>query len=155
VGYKLAEEAQRYAPASLTYRERYVLQVLAHAARDEDGTRTCPRSFVSDPDIRRRLRVNRTGLYETLRALIEKGALIHTERGRNGMTAVYQIPRFDQGAANADASGLVSVREIRPEGAGSPAIRSGSDSHRVRESPTIGCGNPRRLSSPVDTRIQI
>jgi hypothetical protein len=136
MGYKLAEEAERYAPGSLTYRERYVLSVLAHATRDEDDTRTCPPGFASDPDIRQRLKVNRRGLYETLAALIEKDALIHVKRGHKGTGAVYAIPRFAQDAVNADANGSVSVRETRREGADSPAIGCGSDGRRVRESPT-------------------
>jgi hypothetical protein len=136
VGYKLAEEAQRYAPASLTYRELCVLGVLAHVTRDDDETRTCPPGFASDLDIRRRLRVNHRGLYETLATLVAKGALIHVKRGRKGTGAVYQIARFNQDAANTHANGPVSVRGIRSEGADSPAIGCGSDGHRVREFPT-------------------
>jgi hypothetical protein len=136
VGYKLAEDAERYAPDSLTFRERYLLSVLAHAARDDDEARTCPLGFANDPDIRQRCRLGRRCFYDVLRALVKKGALIHVKRGHKGATAIYRIARFNQSALNVHPNDLDSVREIRSEGAGSPAIGCEFDGYRVRESPT-------------------
>ena len=141
MGYKLAEEAERYAPDSLTFRERYGLDVLAHAARDDDETRTCPPGFANDPDIMQRLRLSRTCFYDVLRALVKKGALIHVNSGHKGRTAVYRIARFDQGAGNVDSDSADRVREMESEGAGSAVIGSGSDGYRVREMESEGAGS--------------
>ncbi len=79
MGYKLAEECQRYAPDTLTWRERATLYVLAGEAFD--NTRLLLRGIENNADLRQRLRLNRTSLYEVIRALVGKGALIRRRRG--------------------------------------------------------------------------
>ena len=107
MGWQLVREAEDHAPASLTWRERFALSVLANAAMD--STRECPHGIEDNPDIIRRLRLSRSARYEVISALCEKGALIQVERGRNGVRAVYAVAPFVALAAlmrpgNPDAS---------------------------------------------------
>ena len=120
MGYQLVREAEDHAAASLTWRERFALSVLANAAMDD--TRECPHGIEDNPDIVRRLRLSRSARYEVLAALCEKGALIQVERGRNGVKAVYAIAPFValvhlKGPGNPDATapGNDSKRPGNPE----------------------------------------
>ncbi len=92
MGWQLVREAEDFGPASLTWRERFALSVLANAAMD--ATRECPHGIEDNPDIIRRLRLGRSERYTVIAALCEKGALMQTERGRNGVRAVYAIAPF-------------------------------------------------------------
>jgi hypothetical protein len=90
MGIRLVMEAtSRRAPEGLTWRERYALIVLAASAMD--GTRELPPGIETSPEMAARLRLSRTQLYLVLGALCEKGALVHLERGRNGVKAAYAI----------------------------------------------------------------
>jgi len=108
MGWQLVREAEDHAPASLTWRERFALSVLANAAMDD--TRECPHGIENNPDIIRRLRIkNRSERFDVLAALCDKGALIRVQRGRNTVRAVYAIAPFQamahlKGPVNPDAS---------------------------------------------------
>jgi hypothetical protein len=90
------ESSSRHAPEDLTWRERCVLMVLAASAID--ATRELPPGIETSPELAARLRLSRTQLYMVLAALVEKGALEHLERGRNGVKAVYAIAPFAPGS---------------------------------------------------------
>lgn len=90
------ESSSRHAPEDLTWRERCVLMVLAASAID--ATRELPPGIETSPELAARLRLSRTQLYAVLAALVEKGALEHLERGRNGVKAVYAIASFAPGS---------------------------------------------------------
>lgn len=95
MGIRLVMEAATHAPASLTWRERYVLTVLAASAMD--ATRECPAGIEDRAEITDRMRLSRTQRYTVISALIGKGALLRLERGRNGARAVYAIETFTAG----------------------------------------------------------
>lgn len=104
MGWHLAEEVQRHAPDSLTYRELYVATVLAQDARDT--TRQCPPGIEHREDMMQRLRLSRTQFYVVLAALVAKGVLIHAVHGQRNVTgAVYKIAEFGaaQGPENRDS----------------------------------------------------
>jgi hypothetical protein len=90
------ESTSRHTPEELTWRERYVLVVLASSAID--ATRELPPGIETSPELAARLKLSRTQLYLVLSALVEKGALVHLERGRNGVKAVYAIAPFNPGS---------------------------------------------------------
>jgi hypothetical protein len=90
------ESTSRHTPEELTWRERYVLVVLASSAID--ATRELPPGIETSPELAARLKLSRTQLYLVLSALVEKGALVHLERGRNGVKAVYAIAPFTPGS---------------------------------------------------------
>src|ERR1035441_706481 len=99
MGYRIAEEAESWAPHSLTWRERYVLSVLAHVAYEN---RRCKAGTTSDPEILRRVRLSQKELYAVMRSLIDKKALLRIQRGQNGRQAEYAIPEFAQGPSFPD-----------------------------------------------------
>jgi hypothetical protein len=130
MGWKLAEEVQRYAPASLTWRELYVLVVLAHDARD--GTRKILGGIEGRPDIIKRIRASPRQRAEVIASLIAKGALTRIERGRRGTHAVFEIPRFTQGAETTHPNGN-SMRKQLQQHAETAATACGNSGVRVRE----------------------
>jgi hypothetical protein len=119
MGWQLVREAEDQAPASLTWRERYALLVLANAAMD--STRECPHGMEDNPDIVRRLRLGRSERYSVIAALCDKGALIQVERGRNGVRAVYAIAPF-AALAHLNGPGFPDPRAVdnRTKGPGTP-----------------------------------
>jgi hypothetical protein len=144
MGWQLAEETQRHAPASLTYRERYVLSVYAHAANDK--TREL-RGSIERPDITDRLHIpSRSERYAVRAALIKKGALERLEQGHNGNSAVFRIPVMMKGPGFPDASASGRVRERQQQGPDSERVGSGNYSSRVRETRTPS----RQSRSPED-----
>jgi hypothetical protein len=92
VGWELVCEAISHGPGDLTWRERCALIVLAGAA--DDAGRECPPGIEDSPDIMAGLRLGRSERYSVIRSLCDKGALLHAERGRNGVAAVYVIARL-------------------------------------------------------------
>jgi hypothetical protein len=92
MGIRLVMEAAGRAPAELTWRERYVLLVLAASAIDD--SRECPAGIEDKPEIVTRLRLSRTQRYAVIAALCDKGVLLRMERGRNGVKASYAIAPF-------------------------------------------------------------
>jgi hypothetical protein len=72
-----------------TWRERCALMVFAMSAMDD--TRECPPGIEDRPEIVRRLGLSRTQRYAVIASLVDKGALEHRERGRNGVKARYAI----------------------------------------------------------------
>jgi hypothetical protein len=97
MGWQLVREAEDHGPGSLTWRERYMLSVLANAAMD--STRECPAGIEDRPEVMARLRVGRSELYAVLSALCGKGALVQLRRGGNGRTSLYGIARMVPDAA--------------------------------------------------------
>lgn len=95
LGFELVTECMGTPSDDLTWRERFALLVLAREACD--ATRLCPPGIESAPEIVARLRLSRSARYEVLSALCEKAALVHVERGRNGVDAVYAIAPFAPG----------------------------------------------------------
>ena len=118
MGWQLVREAEDFGPASLTWRERFALSVLANAARD--STRECPHGIEDNPDIVRRLRLTRSARYEVLAALCQKGALIQVERGRNNVRAVYAIAPF------ATLAHLMGLENPDPSANGNGSKRPGN-----------------------------
>jgi hypothetical protein len=120
MGIRLVMEAiSRHAPESLTWRERYALTVLAATAMD--GTRELPPGIEDNPEVIARLRLGRSERYAVLKSLTDKGALLHLERGRNGVGAVYAIAPFST-IAGAGRPGEPDARPVdnRNEGSGNP-----------------------------------
>jgi hypothetical protein len=97
MGWQLVREAEDHGPAGLTWRERYMLSVLANAALD--STRECPAGIEDRPEVMARLRIGRSGFYAAISALCEKGALVQLRRGGNGRTSLYGIARMAPAAA--------------------------------------------------------
>lgn len=89
MGIRLAMEAADRTAADYTWRERCVLMVFAMSAMDD--TRECPPGIEDRPEIIRRLGLGRSQRYAVIASLVEKGALDHCERGRNGVRARYAI----------------------------------------------------------------
>lgn len=92
MGIRLVMEAATHAGPGLTWRERFALSVLAASAID--ATRACPAGIETRPEIIERLHMGRSERYAVLASLCAKGALIKTERGRNGVRAAYSIAVF-------------------------------------------------------------
>ncbi|MET4670769.1 hypothetical protein ABID94_003653 [Streptomyces sp. PvR018] len=154
MGIRLFVEVLEHAPDSLTWRERYVLSVLAENAND--GTRECWPGIEDDPVIARRMRIpGRSSRYEVLRALREKKALETVSAGRRGHRAVYRIPTLgpalgpgttDPNVSTGSGNSGHSVQEPRtltaekgPETTDPNSEKgSGNDVVRVRERPLQG-----------------
>lgn len=110
MGIRLIAEVLDGAPETLTWRELYVLVVLAENARD--GTRQCWPGVEDNPDVIRRLRLSRTQRYKVIGSLIDKGALVRVKRGQKGVRAVYAIPPLAaQRPENRDPDETLSVPE--------------------------------------------
>lgn len=93
VGIKLWVEVMDHSPAALTWRERWVLAVLAEDANDE--SRQCFPSFDGDDDrsarFRARTRCSRSQYYATMSALANKGVVKSLRRGQKYGSAKYLI----------------------------------------------------------------
>lgn len=149
MGWQLAEEIQRHAPPSLTYRERYVLSVYAHAANDK--TREL-RGSIERPNIVDRLHIpSRSERYAVRAALIRKGALERLQQGHNGSCAIFRIPVMMQGPGNPDPNATSRVREQPLEGPGFPDASAHS---RVRESQEQGPDSARVGSGNYSSRVR-
>jgi hypothetical protein len=133
MGQELVCEALDYAPDSLSWRELCALVVLADAAAD--SSRECPPGIEEQPEVIRRLRLSRTQRYVVISALVDKGALLRIERGRNGVRAAYSIAIHApvKGPGNRDASPVPE-----PVGSGDKPV----------DNPVKGPGN-RDASDPV------
>jgi hypothetical protein len=130
MGWQLAEEVQRDAPPSLTFRERYVLTVYAHSANDQ--TREL-RGSIERPDISDRLHMpSRSERYAVRAALIRKGALERLQQGRHGNCATFRIPVMAQGPGFPDPDTDTKVREQQQQVPDSARIGSGNSSSTVR-----------------------
>ncbi|MDT0270612.1 hypothetical protein RM844_30500 [Streptomyces sp. DSM 44915] len=162
MGIRLFVEVLDHAPATLTWRERWALGVLAETAND--ATRECWPGIEDDPVIAHRMRLpGRSSRYEVIKALRQKGALEGVSAGRRGRRAVYRIPVLrplevaGKGPETPDAidekgSGVPghSVRSSRtqsetkgPENLDpNSEIGSGFHPDRVRVSPRKGPGSP-------------
>jgi len=151
VGIRLIVEVLDSAPETLTYRERYVLLVLAEAARD--STRQCWPGVEDNPDVVRRLRMGRTQRYSAIKTLVDKGALVRVKRGQKYVRAVYAIPPFAaQHPETSDAEEGLSVRETRTQNdfqrPGFQRSASGFSAFSVRETRTPSPQSPQDPSSP-------
>ena len=137
MGIRLMVEVFDAAPQTLTYRELYVLLVLAENARDD--TRQCWPGVEDNPDIIRRLRMRRSQRYDAIKALVAKGALVRVRRGQKHGRAVYGIPRFTaQGPETPDAEQDVSVPETgTPSESQRPANPDPEKDVSVRENRTL------------------
>jgi len=142
MGWKLAEEVQRHAPDSLTWRERYAASVLAHAANEK----TRELWGVERQEITSRLRMGRTERYNVVAALVSKGVLVRLQRGRHGTRAVYGFLQLTEDPESPDVNASSSVREQQPQRPGTATVASGNDQRRVREPRTPS----RHLPSSVD-----
>jgi hypothetical protein len=136
------ESSSRHAPEDLTWRERCVLMVLAASAID--ATRELPPGIETSPELAARLRLSRTQLYMVLAALVEKSALEHLERGRNGVKAVYAIAPFAPGSERPGDPDVPPV-DNSPEGpvnrdASAPVKGPGSENEGSRFTPSKGPG---------------
>lgn len=146
MGIRLVMEAQEHAPESLTWRELHALQVLASSAMD--STRGCPPGIESRPDIITRLRLGRAERYAVLAALCAKGALVKTERGRNGVRAAYSIAEFPgtERPGDPDARAVDNSQGADPAPVDNPAKRPGNPdaTHSVKGpgTGTEGSGKP-------------
>jgi hypothetical protein len=151
MGWQLAEEVQRHAPASLTYRELYVLTVYAHAANDK--TREL-RGSIDRPDITDRLRIrSRSERYAVRAALIKKGALERLQHARKGETyPVFRIPLMGQSPGFPDSDGSGKAREQIQESPGFPD--SNSAHRRVRESQHQSPGSARGESGNYSKTVR-
>lgn len=158
MGIRLFVEVLDYAPATLTWRERHALSVLAENAND--ATRTCWPGIEDDPVIAHRMRLpGRSSRYEVMKGLRTKKALETVSAGRRGSRAVYRIPELGpaQGPGTPDANDATgsgnsghSVRETQTQTdeqrPGNPDPNdekgSGNDPNRVREPHGQGPGIP-------------
>lgn len=162
MGIRLFVEVLDYAPAELTWRERYALCVLAENAND--GTRECWPGIEDDPTIAQRMRLPaRSSRYEVMKALRLKKALETVSAGRRGSRAVYRIPDLapaqgpetsdpnePTGSGNSGRNQSNSVREPQTQtegkGPGTPDPNSekgsGNDPDRVREPHGLGPETP-------------
>ncbi|MCX4801738.1 hypothetical protein OG594_08750 [Streptomyces sp. NBC_01214] len=126
MGIRLFVEVLDYAPAELTWRERYALSVLAETAND--GTRECWPGIEDDPTIAQRMRLPaRSSRYEVMKALRLKKALETVSAGRRGSRAVYRIPFL------APAQGPETSDPNEPTGSGNSGPNDGDS---VRDSRT-------------------
>ena len=144
VGLHLVREAEDLAPDILTWRERYVLSVLAHAAIDE--TRECPHGIEDRPEIIKRLRLTRSERYAVLASLCDKGALLRLERGPSWCQAVY-ANRFFRDDRLPEGSGETQTLQdpaSGPKGLGNP-------DPTTKDRASKGPGNPdaSESASPV------
>jgi len=97
MGWRLAEECQKYAPDNLTFREMYVLCILAGKAFDSGKeARKCPKGVEKQPDIIKRMRCGRSERFATLAALVDKGALLRFGWGGRDHISTYEIPEFER-----------------------------------------------------------
>jgi hypothetical protein len=146
LGWELVREATDHAPEALTWRERYALLVLAGAADDEG--RDCPPGIEDTPEIVARLRLGRSERYAVIRSLCDKGALLHAERGRNGVAAVYLIAPLIPGAAPGGAVDNPAKGPGFPDAPGGPkgpgtaAEGSGTGGEGSGFRPVKGPGTP-------------
>lgn len=140
MGWQLVREAEDHGPGNLTWRERYMLLVLANAAID--STRECPAGIEERPEVMTRLRVGRSELYAVLSALCCKGALVQLRRGGNGRLSLYGIARM----APAVTAPPVDNPELGP---GTPdatrELGPGSASGNPGSNLRVGSGNDPRL----------
>ncbi|MEV0152063.1 MULTISPECIES: hypothetical protein [unclassified Nonomuraea] len=86
---QLIVEVLDHAPATLTYRELFLLIVFAEQARD--ATRECWPGVEDDPRFLRRARLSRSQRYATINSLISKGVLERVTGGRKYRRAAFRI----------------------------------------------------------------
>lgn len=146
MGIRLIVEVFMHAPDSLTWRERYVLGVLAENANDR--TRECWPGIEDDPEIAHRMRLPaRSSRYEVLKALRMKGALEGVSAGYRGRRAVYRIPVM--GPETSDASppskGPESPDAMDEKGSGNPG-------QSVREPQTQSPGKSPETPDPSEEK---
>lgn len=162
VGVRLFVQVMDHAPESLTWRERWVLAVLAENAND--GTRETWVGYEGDDPksrlFRARTRCSRSQYYATLKALIEKKAIEPTRRGQKGVTAHYRVlpmtvqdlenrdPEHPlQGPGNRDADDDTQGPGFSAQGPGSERSGSRFESFRVPETGTPTPQSPQDPSS--------
>jgi len=123
MGWQLVAHCQAHAPASLTWRELYVLCVLADAAFESgDQERECQEGIEQRADIIERLRCSRTQRFMVIAALIQ----VH--RGQKYVKAIYAIPDFQRPANRDPESQRPANRD--PERSQRPANRDPERSQR-------------------------
>jgi hypothetical protein len=148
VGIKLFNEVADYAPASLTWRERYVLALLAENAND--GTREGWHGYEGDSErsvrFRARVRCSRSQFYETIKSLVAKGAIKVTVRGQKGQQAHYVIMPMAPVALRVPETGTLNPAPQGPglqdpEGSGpevqGPESKDPEHAFRVPEARTL------------------
>lgn len=103
MGYELYREVKKWAPESLTHREKLTAMVLADDANEE--TRLTWSSVV-DPEIMRQAMVkNERDMRKVLARLQEAGVIEHVGGGHNGRVAKYRFLRMAPAVAGSDRTG--------------------------------------------------
>lgn len=143
MGWQLREHVERHAPDALSKGELLLLGVLASNARADRLVIPYHPTTIDDTMRRGRIK-SRASLRNTLSALVSKGGLLSSDRGRNGVRAVYEIPLFGvpldlgdgtlpgvtavtKGPENQDASQIAG-------GAKGPGFRDASSAEGSRKS---------------------
>lgn len=158
MGYLIYREVQRHAPAELTWRELYVLGVLADEANDH--TRECFPGFdgetANSAEFRRRVRCSRSQFFATLKALAEKGALEVVSSGHKGHRAVYRVPVMAPASARLSVpeSGTLCPSDSVPEsGTLLPEQGAIGSRFRVHRVPETGTPSPQSPQNPLPTYV--
>lgn len=147
MGIKLIGEVMDYAPETLTWRERAVLDVIAEDFNEK--TRSGWPSYEGDGDhsekYRRRSHCSRSQFYDVLKALVDKGVLEKLVRGNNGHAAKYRIRPLapsrvlETGTLQGDAEPLLEgYPEPFPGGSRNP---HGNELGPGLQDPTPGIGS--------------
>lgn len=90
MGWRIAEEVQEHAPASLTWRELYVACVLANAASEH--TRVCRPGLLTDEALMRRLRMShKREILRVVEKLIDAKVIERVTRGQKGVQAEFRF----------------------------------------------------------------
>jgi hypothetical protein len=161
VGIKLMVETMDHAPESLTWRELWVLGVLAEDANDK--TRECWPGFEGESEksriFRARVRCSRSQYYATIKSLVEKKAIEPTRRGQKHVRAQFRIlpmtppqgPGFPdaedpfQGPVNRDADGGLRVPVSDSQG---PGFRFSGSRFEALRVPVSGTPTPQSPQIP-------
>lgn len=162
VGIRLWVETMDHAPAVLTWRELWVLSVLAENANDT--TRLCWPGYDGDSErshrFRARVRCSRTQFYSTLASLADKGVLETVERGHNGRNATYRLlPLARPGASSVPETGtLEASRFTGPyDGAKGPGFEEVASRFEGSSVPVYGTPIPQspQISSSLSTEAEL
>jgi hypothetical protein len=132
MGWRIAEEVQEYAPASLTWRELYVACVLANTASEH--TRVCRPGLLTDEQLMRRLRLtDKREILRVIEKLIDSKVIERVTSGRKGVQAEFRfLPLAPaQGGESTHPSGVQGGETAHPEpssGWGFSPLRVGDSS---------------------------
>lgn len=142
MGWRIAEEVQEHAPASLTWRELYVACVLANVASED--TRICRPGLQPDGELAARLRItDKRELLRVIERLIEAKVIERVTRGQKRQQAEF---RFLPLGSTTPVQGGETTHPDESQDGGSTHPEDGSgwgfSPLRVGDSPRQGGGNP-------------